>query len=242
MEIMLNANKLKENLKYPEDFINKIIHGDCLELIKLIPDNSVDVVLTDPPYGLNKNGIRGDTDLSIFYNILPECYRVLKKDSFFITFFSTKFLPQLFKNNPFNYFWQVVLYCPEGGVKSPIGYTKFMSCFVFKKGNPKIVRRNKDIFVDTPGKMVEPDEGYIDHPTPKPKHFIKEILKMFTKENDLILDPFVGSGSTAVACVQLNRNFIGFEIEEKYCKIALDRINKFMKATNLILLEGENKK
>jgi DNA modification methylase len=242
MEIMLNANKLKGNLKYPEDFINKIIHGDCLELIKLIPNNSVDVVLTDPPYGLNKNGIRGDTDLSIFYNILPECYRVLKKDSFFITFFSTKFLPQLFKNNPFNYFWQVVLYCPEGRVKSPIGYTKFMSCFVFKKGNPKIVQQNKDIFVDTPGKMVEPDEGYIDHPTPKPKHFIKEILKMFTKENDLILDPFIGSGSTAVACVQLNRNFIGFEIEEKYCKIALDRINKFMKATNLILLEGENKK
>jgi DNA modification methylase len=65
---------------------------------------------------------------------------------------------------------------------------------------------------------------------------------MFTKENDLILDPFIGSGSTAVACVQLKRNFIGFEIEEKYCKISLDRINKFMKATNLILLEVESKK
>jgi DNA modification methylase len=91
MKMMLYANKLKGDLKYPEDFINKIIHGDCLELIKLIPNNSVDVVLIDPPYGLNKNGIRGDTDLNIFYSILPECYRVLKKDSFFITFFSTKF-------------------------------------------------------------------------------------------------------------------------------------------------------
>jgi len=238
----LNANKLKEKLKYPDDFINRIIHGDCLELIKLIPDNSVDVVLTDPPYGLNKNGIRGDADLSLFYNILPECYRVLKKDSFFITFFSTKFLPQLFKNNPFNYFWQIVLYCPEGMVKSPIGYTKFMSCFVFKKGNPNIILPNKDIFVDTPGKMVEPDEGYIDHPTPKPKHFIKEILKMFTKENDIILDPFIGSGATAVACILLNRRFIGFEIEEKYYKIALDRINKFMKSANLTLFGEENKK
>lgn len=49
--------------------------------------------------------------------------------------------------------------------------------------------------------MVEPDEGFIDHPTPKPKHFIKEILKI-TKENDIILDPFMGSGSTAVACIQ----------------------------------------
>ena len=211
---------------YPKDFINKIICGDCLELIRLIPDNSIDVVLTDPPYGLNKNGIRNDANLSLFYNIMPECYRILKNNSFFITFFSTKFLPQLFKNNPFDYFWQIVLYCPEGRVKSPIGYTKYMSCFIFKKGKPKIIRWNKDIFIDTPGKMIEPDEGYIDHPTPKPKHFIKEILKMFTKNNDLILDPFIGSGSTAMACLQLNRKFIGFEIEEKYYKIALGRVQK----------------
>lgn len=74
--------------------------------------------------------------------------------------------------------------------------------------------------------MVEPDEGYINHPTPKPKRFIKEILKMFTRDNDLILDPFIGSGSTAVACLQLNRRFIGFEIEEKYYKIALERVKK----------------
>lgn len=220
----------KPDLKHPEDFINKIICGDCLELIRLIPDNSIDVIITDPPYGLNKKGIKNDTDLSIFYNILPECNRVLKNNSFFITFFSTKFLPQLFKDNPFNYFWQIVLYCPEGSVKSPIGYTKFMSCFVFKKGNPKIIRWNKDIFVDTPGKMIEPDEGYIDHPTPKPKHFIKEILKMFSNENDLILDPFIGSGSTAVACLQLNRRFIGFEIEEKYYKIALERVQKALES------------
>lgn len=223
---MTNTSKFKRNLKYPEDFINKIVCGDCLELIKLIPNNSIDVVLTDPPYGLNKNGVRSDADLSLFYNVMAECDRILKNNSFFITFFSTKFLPQLFKNNPFNYFWQIVLYCPEGRVKSPIGYTKFMSCFIFKKGNPKILRWNKDLFIDTPGKMVEPDEGYIDHPTPKPKYFIKEILKMFTNENYLILDPFIGSGSTAVACCQLNRKFIGFEIEEKYYKIALERVKK----------------
>ena len=214
------------DLKYPEGFIDKIILGNCLELIKLIPNNSIDVVLTDPPYGLRKDAIRGDADLNLFYNVLSECDRVLKDNSFFITFFSTKFLPRLFENNPFNYFWQIILYCPEGRVKSPIGYTKFMSCFIFKKGKPKIIHWNKDIFIDTPGKMVEPDEGYIDHPTPKPKHFIKEILKMFTKDNDLILDPFIGSGSTAVACLQLKRRFIGFEIKEKYYKIAIERLRR----------------
>ncbi|MEA2033687.1 MAG: DNA methyltransferase [Euryarchaeota archaeon] len=221
-----------DELKFPEDFVNKIICGDCLKIIKKIPDNSVDVILTDPPYGLNKEGIQNDADLSVFYKPLPEWDRVLKENSWFITFFSTKFLPMLFKNNPFSYFWQIALYCPEGMVKSPIGITKVMSCFVFKKGNPKIVHRNKDIFIDTPGKMVEPDEGFINHPTPKPKQFIKEILRMFTKENDLILDPFIGSGSTAVACSQLNRDFIGFEINQNYVKIANKRLINIGKGYN----------
>jgi len=102
-----------------------------------------------------------------------------------------------------------------------------MSCMVFKKGNAKIVRKGKDIFMDTPGSMIEPDEGFINHPTPKPKTFIKEILAMFSKENDIVLDPFIGSGSVAVACKQIKRNYIGFEIDEKYSKIANERVKKF---------------
>jgi DNA modification methylase len=211
-------------LKYPDDFIDKIICGNCQKLIKVIPSGSIDAIMTDPPYGLNKYGVKNDADLSLFYSLLPECNRVLKDNSFFMTFFSTKFLPELFKNNPFSYFWQIILYCPEGRVRSPIGWTKYMSCFIFKKGNPKIIKWSTDIFKDTPGRMVEPDEGYIDHPTPKPKHFIKEILQMFTKGNDLILDPFLGSGSTALACKQLSRKFIGFEIVQKYCNLADKRL------------------
>lgn len=216
-------------LTYPEDFINKIICGNCLELIKLVPSGSIDAIITDPPYGLNKNGIRNDGNLSLFYNMLPECYRILKKNAFFVTFFSTKFLPSLFKNNPFTYFWQFILYCPTGNVRSPIGLTKYMSCFVFKKGNPRLVKWKTDIFKDTPGRMVEPDEGFINHPTPKPKHFIKELVEMITMENDIILDPLIGSGSTAVACKHLDRQFIGFEIKEAYCSIAKERLSKIRK-------------
>lgn len=209
---------------YPEDFVNKIVCGDCLDLIKYLPSGCADAIFTDPPYGLNTSGIKNDKDLSLFYNVLPECHRVLKDNSFFITFFSTKFLPELFKNNPFTYFWQFILYCPEGSVRSPIGFTKYMSCFVFKKGKPRLIKWKTDIFKDTPGKMVEPDEGFIDHPTPKPKHFIKEILDMTTVKNNLILDPFIGSGSTAVAAKQLDRRFIGFEIKKAYCLLADRRI------------------
>lgn len=212
-------------LKYPEDFYNKIILGDALEIIKKVPEKTVDIILTDPPYGIRKEGIKNSASLETFYKILPECYRVLKDNSFFITFFSTKRVPEIFVNNPFDYFWQFVLYCPLSSVRSPIGFTKFMSCFIFKKGNPKIIRWNKDIFVDSPSKMVEPDEGYIDHPSPKPKLFIKEIVKMFSKENDIVLDPFMGSGSTAMACRHSKRNFIGFEIEEKYCDITKKRLD-----------------
>lgn len=207
--------------------LNNIENIDCLEGYKKLENESIDLIFTDPPYGLNKNGIKNDKNLDYFYSILPESYRVLKKDSFFITFFSTKYLPYVFQNNPFQYFWNFILYCPNGQVNSPIGYTKYMSCLVFKKGNPKMLKRCKDIFVDTPGRMIEPDEGFIDHPTPKPKTFIKEILQMFSKEGDIILDPFMGSGATAVACTLLNRNFIGFEVESKFHKISLERLNKF---------------
>ena len=90
-----------------------------------------------------------------------------------------------------------------------------------------MAKKGKDIFMDTPGKMVEPDEGFIDHPTPKPKTFIKELLLMFSKESDVVLDPFIGSGSTAVACKQLKRNYIGFEINPEYCELAINRLKKF---------------
>ena len=222
---MLLSNIIK-TYQYPNDFVNKIVWGDCFKLIKYLPNKSIDTIITDPPYGLNTNGIKNDGDLTLFFKILPECYRVLKDDAFFVTFFSTKYLPKLFNDNPFTYFWQFILYCPTGSVRSPIGFTKYMSCFVFKKGNPKLARWKTDIFKDTPGKMVEPDEGFIAHPTPKPKHFIKEIIEMVTKKDALILDPLIGSGSTAVACKQLGRRFIGFEIQKNYCSLAIERLGK----------------
>ena len=209
------------------DILNTIKNIDCFDGFKMLSDKSIDLILTDPPYGLNKTGIRNDHDLSLFYASLPESHRVLKDDSFYITFFSTKFLPDVFKNNPFTYYWNFILHCPNGRVSSSIGFTKYMSCIVFKKGNAKIVRKGKDIFMDTPGSMIEPDEGFINHPTPKPKTFIKEILAMFSKENDVVLDPFIGSGSVAVACKQIKRNYIGFEIDSNYSKIANERVRKF---------------
>jgi len=212
---------------YPEDFLNNVVCGDATSLIRKLPNESVDLIVTDPPYGLNTPGIRNDSDLSLFYHILPELYRVMKKDSWFVTFFSTKYLPKIFLNNPFEYYWQVILYMPEAFVRSPVGITKFMSVFIFKKGNPIMNGRMCDIIKDTPGKMVEPDEGFINHPTPKPKQFIGRLIEAFSKEGDLVLDPFTGSGSSLLACKLVGRRFIGFEIEPKYCELACSRLNSY---------------
>ena len=231
---IIKFHEYKELERYKKMPLNKIIHGDALIELKKFPSESIDLIITDPPYGLSKKGIQNDYDLNVFYKSLPDSYRILKKDSFYITFFSTKFLPKIFENNPFTYFWNLILYYPNGRVGSPIGYTKYMSCMVFKKGGPKMIKRNKDIFVDTPGRMIEPDEGFIDHPTPKPKTFINGVIRMFSKEGNTILDPFIGSGSTAMACKQTNRNFIGIEIDKNYYKLAQKRLTNFRKVSTLI--------
>lgn len=69
------------------------------------------------------------------------------------------------------------------------------------------------------------DKDLYDHPTIKPLEFVKNHLLHITQENDIVLDPFLGSGTTAVACIETNRRYIGFEISEEYYNIALDRIN-----------------
>src|SRR3989338_5501351 len=125
------------------NLLNTIQNIDCVDGLKFIPNESIDIIFTDPPYGLKKAGINNDSDLSLFYAILPESHRILKQDAFFVTFFSIKFLPLIFKNNPFQYFWNFILYCPNGRVASPIGFTKYMLCVVFKKGSPKLIKRSK---------------------------------------------------------------------------------------------------
>ncbi len=117
-----------------DKFLNKIINIDCIDGFKELPDNSIDLIFTDPPYGLSKDGIRNDNNLDCYYSVLPECNRVLKDGGFFITFFSTKFLPEVFKNNPFSYYWNFILHCPNGRVSSTIGFTKYMSCLKKEKG------------------------------------------------------------------------------------------------------------
>ena len=199
---------------------NVVYQGDCIQGLKRLPDKSVDLILTDPPYNVSK--AEWDIDvLDLLDNCAKECSRIIKTDGLILWFVPTKYMIQIgniiCKYIPYR--WQFIWYMPNriGGLAS-IGFSKYTSVLIFS--NAKSVHKNmQDIRVSKWEKMKE-------HPTPKPKNLIRYLVKNCSNDNDLILDPFMGSGTTALACKQLNRRWVGFEISPEYCKIIQKRLSQ----------------
>lgn len=222
--------------------INKILLGDCLDLMKKMPDNCIDLVVTDPPYGLNfrshrpvatkkKEFIENDKPeelVPLIKKIIPELIRVMKEDS--------------------ECYW----FCGGGGGGSPVLAWAWLE---FKKFEPDLRVKNLIVWDKTwPGlgwdwrfqyetifqlvkgkgiqnkdknavniiraKKIIPQEG--EHPTPKSEEVINEILKR--KDGKLVFDPFMGSWTIAKVCKYLGRDFIGAEIKKEYCEIGEKRL------------------
>ena len=197
-------------LKYPDDYINKIICGDCLEVMKGIPDKSVDLVLTSPPF--KDEDVDRDywDNYKLWFN---EIKRIVSK--VIIIIHSATKINNLITNYP-----------PKRLMIWGKGFSKYSWRF-----NPILLYQqdedysvNKRIWSDcfaVPSltKWMEKKK----HKYQDPENLYIALLKMF-KECNIILDPFLGSGTTAVACKELGRNFIGIEIEPKYCEIAERRL------------------
>ena len=217
--------------------LNKIYNIDCLEFMRSMPDKSVDLVVTDPPYeiatkggGLGKrpvyeNGALGKISQGFDVEAtLEQIARVCKKINIFI-FCSTKQKPRImnwgydrgcnvaelfwhkpnaapFTNNTFKSDVENIIYIREKGIKI--------------KGASKLFTHNAS-------------KSKYGHPTEKPLELIKKYILIGSNDGDTVLDPFMGSGTTAVACKELNRNFIGCEIESKYCEIAEKRLRETVK-------------
>lgn len=219
-----------------------LLKGDCLELMKNIPDSSVDLVFTDPPYKLASGGRRGtilptkNTPFSEsgecfqnktpnFAEWIPELYRVLKPSSYAFIMTNDRNLKEIWnlceKNN--FVFCEILVIRKNTAVPSCYFYKSCEFALMFRKGEYKKLERfgTKTVF------DVNMPRG-IDklHPTEKPTGFIEKILIDTTKAGDLIIDPFMGSGSTGVACVNTNRQFIGVELDEAYFEIAKNRIKE----------------
>ena len=199
--------------------------GDCLEIMKDIPDKSIDVIITDPPYGIlgGSKSIGGSKLYKAnLYNcewdnyrmsneILKEIFRISKNQIIFGYNYFSDILPitnsliiwdKKEKNNWFDNFSDGELIWTS--YKKPLRIFRHLWMGALRKG-----KRIKRV-----------------HPTQKPVELMEWIIKNYTQENDTILDCFMGSGTTGVACKNLNRNFIGIELDEKYFNIAKERIEK----------------
>jgi len=211
------------NWYYREENV-AIACGDCLEVMKKIPDKSIDLILTDPPYGVKRDkgfGGFGGFGRPIARRQYNDCWDENRPNKIYfdeILRISKKAL--IFGGN---YFADIL---PQS--RHWIVWDKLNTMPTF--GDCELIwtniKRNsvKKITYQYNGLLGKEKERY--HPTQKPVKLIKELIEKYSDENDLVLDPFLGSGTTAVACKDLGRKCIGIEISEEYVKIAIKRLSQ----------------
>ena len=238
--------------------MNQIILGDCFENLSKIKSKSIDLILTDPPYNISKvsNFNRwdskfgtisyefGDWDTNIDFDILfSEYKRVLKPGSALIIFYDIwkcdilkelgekyKFrqprVCQWVKNNP-------------TPVNSKFNYLSNSIEFFFSFTKGKNATFNSSYDKGIYNYPICHGKERSEHPTQKPIELFKSIIKKHSNEGDIILDTFGGSGTTAVAAIETNRNYILMEKDEKYHQISETRIkqtiDKSIKIKNIVI-------
>ena len=231
--------------------LNKIYNEDCLKGLKKIPDNSIDLVLIDPPYDIcTAGGKKGNTRIAksikkveselinnklvdgFDIKVLDELVRVMKGINIYI-WCNVRQIPMYIKyfNLQLKCKLEVVIWNKTNPM--PLYNNKYLNdkeyCLYFRTNgycNPKNYEDAKTVYIST---INVRDKKMYNHPTIKPLELIRKMVRNSSKENETVLDCFLGSGTTAVACILENRNYIGFEIEKKYYDIALKRIEEAIK-------------
>jgi len=227
--------------------LNKLYNMDCMEGMKLIPDNSIDLVVTDPPYKTTSRGSSGGTGGILkdklnmkgmvfehnsikFSEWLPELYRVLKERSHAYIMTNNKNLKDMLieiENANFEIFKTLIW-----AKNSPITNMYYMDSHEYiifcRKGKAKRINN-----CGTKSVLNIDNVKNKQHPTEKPIDLMKIFIENSSQENEIVLDPFMGAGSTAMACKELKRNFIGFELDKQYYDIANKRISEEMAQISL---------
>ena len=239
----------------------KLLQGDCLELMKDIPDKSIDMILCDLPYNVTKMS----WDCLIPFDRLWEQYdRTIKDNGNIVLFSSGNFTIDLINSNrklfkykliwhknvptgmsaakyrPMNYYEEICIFNKGGAIYNPqmkerVG--KHKECYNYNHycGSSNHVDYEKINYKYDPNWVqpsnvlefnVVPNRNGKLHPTQKPVDLCEWLIKTYSNEDSLVLDNCMGSGTTGVACKNLNRNFIGMEINEQYFKIAQERIGE----------------
>jgi site-specific DNA-methyltransferase (adenine-specific) len=244
----------------------QLIHGDCLEKMKDIPDKSIDMILCDLPYGTTSC----KWDVVIPFEPLWEQYeRIIKDNGAIVLTASQPFTTKLISSNEslFKYEFIWIKNKPTGFINAKNApLKKHENVLVFSKG--KTANCNKNNMIYNPQGLIEinkfkkskydkndiwgtrpcrKNDGYTQkysnyptsilefngeanpiHNTQKPVALLEYLIKTYTNENETVLDNCMGSGSTGVACINTNRNFIGIEKDDKYFEIAKKRIEEHL--------------
>lgn len=250
-------------MKYPDDFINKIICGDCLEVMKKMPNECVDMILCDLPYGMTrcnwdniipldklwmqyKRMIKSGGVILLFaqtpFDKVLGCsniewlrYEWIWEKTEATGFFNAKKMPMKAHENILVFYKETPIFNAQKtrGHKPVNPYTKRLDVQnktqVYGKGNIDVSgggetdRYPRSVQVFSSDKQKTKLNKTI-HPTQKPIALCEYLIKTYTDERNMVLDNCIGSGTTAVACKNLKRNFIGIEINPDYCKIAEERL------------------
>lgn len=227
---------------------NVLEHGDCLELMKEIPDGSVDLVVTDPPYLIETTGsgiykqadkqyvkqLNGMKD-GFSKEVLDELCRVMKKINVYIFCSQKQIIPLLdyfAKGKKCN--WNLLTWHKSNPV--PACGNKYLTdtefILFFREKGVKIRGEFKTKYTYYVTPLNQNDKKKYGHPTIKPLEIVQNLILNSSSENETVLDPFMGSGTTGVACVNTGRRFIGMELDNGYFEIAKNRIAEAEKAVN----------
>ena len=181
--------------------------GDCLDVLRTLPDNSVDAVVTDPPYGIGK----ADWDALFPVEWYADARRI---GATVVVITGSAQLRHVVPMVGADFVEVIAARNMNGMTHSPIGYGNWLAATVAGR-RPRLGQTFFEFCIR--GKMPE-------HPSPKPIEYMTKLILRVTDEGATVLDPFMGSGTTGVACVQTGRNFIGIEIDPTYYAIAEKRI------------------
>ena len=211
----------------------KLLNGDCLELMKDIPSGSIDLVLTDPPYGMDFQShrrkevyakIKNDTNLEWLDGYFAECNRILKDDTAIYCFCSWHNV-DIFKKAFEKYFKlkNIIVWVKNnhgsGDLKASYAPKHEFILYGNKGRRTFYGKRMEDVIFANKTKNE-------NHPTEKPIDLLEQFINNSTEKNAVVFDGFMGSGSTGVACINTNRDFIGIELDENYFNIAKKRIEE----------------
>lgn len=247
-----------------------LLHGDCLELMKNIPDNSIDMVLTSPPYdNLREYNNSSEWNFEIFKGIAKELRRILSRGGVIVWIVNDATI----KGSETGSSFKQALYFKEMGLnlhdtmiweKSSEPFMsknryrgKFEYMFVFSNGKPQAanlirdrenkhrtstgnterlkngkLKPRKDVKLGKFGyrfniwNISEVKNNKTGHPAVFPVGLVEDHIKTWTNLGQIVIDPFMGSGTTGIACKNLKRKFIGIEIDDTYFNIAKERIEK----------------